>query len=305
MTKKLQVANWNILANSLAKNEFICHDEISLKWDIRGPKIINIIFQILKTTQVLVLEECDEYQYFEQIFSPNIKNLGKNVVILWNNVEYIDSDGMSCKFVFDGCIFNIYALHLKSGEGENNAIKRLEQLKNAFIDSKHKINPIFIMDSNNSEFYELEYSEESKMSNLIEQYGFKNVVQSKGNECFKLRHNHGNQPSKFFELMFDTIDKILVQTDIDVEIEPIESTDLTQTFGFKKYNIANHEYLRNVRLNERDEFKNSCLSNNVNSDDSHEFFSNEIFHDLYPNLDAPSDHPPIYSVLYIPMLFDD
>jgi hypothetical protein len=91
-----------------------------------------------------------------------------------------------------------------------------EKLEELFIDADRKLNPIFIMDSNNSEYYELDYPDEYKMTNLIMKYVYKDIVITKGNECFKLKHNKGNQPHKFYQLMFDTIDKILVKNNINV-----------------------------------------------------------------------------------------
>lgn len=200
-------------------------------------------------------------------------------------------------------MFNIYPLHLKSGEGLDNAIKRLEILKSMFDNAIHKENPIFIMDSNNSIHYEEKYSPEHKMSLLIENYGYKNIVPDKYNECFKMRHGKGNQPSKFYELMFDTIDKILVRSDAMVISENIHGEEQTnkknqqQIFGFVKYNLENYDYLLNLRLNQREKFKEWCQSKNSTETDSHLFFDNKIFHDLYPNTNAPSDHPPITATI--------
>ena len=48
-------------------------------------------------------------------------------------------------------------------------------------------------------------------TNVVKEYGFHNIIPTKGNECFKMRHAKGSQPKKFGNLMFDTIDKILIQ----------------------------------------------------------------------------------------------
>lgn len=287
----LKIGSWNILADSLSKNEFLCHTEDELKWNIRGEKILKILNKMFLTLNIIVLQECDKYEYFVQHFPNNIILLEKNVVVIFSNVEFIGYDNKSCLFLFDDKLFNIYPLHLKSGEGLEQAKIRLEKLEKLFLDAETKTNPIFIMDSNNSEHYELNYPNEFKMSNLILKYGYKDIVLTKGNECFKLRHNKGNQPSKFYQLMFDTIDKILVKNNVIVINQNIED------YGFQRYKQENHEYILDIRLNQRNEFKNNCLDKKTYETDSHIFFKDVVFHDLYPNTNAPSDHPPITAII--------
>jgi len=283
----LKIGTWNILADSLSQNEFLCHTEEELIWNIRGEKILKILCKMLESINIIILQECDKFEYFLNYFKTNIMLLEKNIVIIWKNVEFICFDKKSYLFSFDNKIFNIYPLHLKSGEAIEQAKLRIEKLEELFIDANTKLNPIFIMDSNNSEYYELNYPDEYKMSNLIMKYEYKNTLITKGNECFKLRHNKGNQPQKFYQLMFDTIDKILVKNNINVINQSIED------FGFQRYNPENYNEILNIRLNKRKDFTNECLLKKSYETDSHIFFENIIFHDLYPNTKAPSDHPPI------------
>lgn len=283
----LKIASWNILADSLSQNEFLCHTEEELIWNIRGEKILKILCKMFESINIIVLQECDKFEYFLNYFKTNIMQLEKNIVIIWKNVEFISFDNKSCLFSSNNKLFNIYPLHLKSGEGIEQAKIRIEKLEELFIDADTKLNPIFIMDSNNSEYYELDYPDEYKMTNLIMKYGYKDIVITKGNECFKLRHNKGNQPNKFYQLMFDTIDKILVKNNINVISQCIDD------YGFQRYNSKNYNYLLNIRLNQRKDFTNECLLKKSYETDSHIFFENDVFHDLYPNTNAPSDHPPI------------
>ncbi len=141
----LKLSSWNILADSLSKNEFLSHTEDELVWSIRGPKIINIIQNMLNESNIVVLQECDKFDEIKEHFLNNILLVGKNIAILWRNVQFISFDGKSCLFSFEYgssnecCLsnefnniqkmFNIYPLHLKSGEGSDNAIKRIEILK--------------------------------------------------------------------------------------------------------------------------------------------------------------------------------
>jgi len=196
------------------------------------------------------------------------------------------------------------------------------------------------MDSNNSKYYENDYfKDKPTLSQVISDHSFKNLVPSKGYECFKLRHAQGDQPSKFGQLMFDSIDKILVpQNYLGNEIK----FDL-----FQKYPIEYWPILYNWRTNEeiRSLFSKYCsninnikgkseyvpkqigkllIDNNpqnrwnssVNSIEYQLLFQeiskvNEkgslthqnkldhttdiqaIFSFIYPNSNAPSDHPPL------------
>uniref|UniRef100_A0A6C0AFW9 Endonuclease/exonuclease/phosphatase domain-containing protein n=1 Tax=viral metagenome TaxID=1070528 RepID=A0A6C0AFW9_9ZZZZ len=101
-----------------------------------------------------------------------------------------------------------------------------------------------------------------------------------------MRHGLGNQPSKFFNLMFDTIDKILVRKNVKV-INP----KTIKNYGFKRYNIKNYDYLMNIRLNGK--FKDFCQNTIKTNCTIQSFTEDSVFRELYPNKNAPSDHPPI------------
>lgn len=169
-----------------------------------------------------------------------------------------------------GTLFSVYGAHLKSGEAYSSEIKRCVQLEallrhicgynqnseetSVTISASEAaeasspissllsrpsavINPILAMDSNNSAFYEIEYpsGEESVTVNkLLRKYGFRDTLQDQpGLECFKMRHNQGGQPSKFFNLMFDRIDKIVVREDCMSEA-------CTESYGFQRYDADEH-----------------------------------------------------------------
>ena len=82
----LKLSSWNILADSLSKNEFLSHTEDELVWSIRGPKIINIIQNMLNESNIVVLQECDKFDEIKEHFPNNILLVGKNIAILWRDV---------------------------------------------------------------------------------------------------------------------------------------------------------------------------------------------------------------------------
>lgn len=177
---------FNILADSLAKNEFLSEggDEVSISWEIRGPKIINILNNMLKKCHVVATQENDK---FEEILNALPKNISavyyqqNNIAIFYDNEKlellnsfYLKSKCLRCDFLINNKLINIYASHLKSGENLSSEMKRISQLTEIFEDSLDLENPIILMDSNNSYLYKMEYEPEDRLSTLIEKYNFKN-----------------------------------------------------------------------------------------------------------------------------------
>ena len=106
---------------------------------------------------------------------------------------------------------------MKSGEGIENEKRRVEQMSELLrLANEQKEPTVVLLDSNTSHLYKKEIletnpSETRLVDDIINKYGFDNVISTKGNECFKMRHAQGSQPNKFGNMMFDTIDKILIQ----------------------------------------------------------------------------------------------
>jgi hypothetical protein len=88
------------------------------------------------------------------------------------------------------------------------------------------------MDSNSSTHYRagIEYN----LSHVIEYCGFVNAVPQDDDpsnpknifQSVKQRAARGKQPPKFMELIFDTIDAILVLNDVNYEVFPIDGVEL-------------------------------------------------------------------------------
>lgn len=136
-----------------------------------------------------------------------------------------------------------------------------------------------------------------KLSTLIEQFNYIDAVgpqYQSGNECFKMRHGQGGQPSKHYQFMFDTIDKILVPKSVDLLPYQYDRT----VFGFARYDPTLRESLVHLRtsLSARRGLETFCRSSEqVNSTTCSEiaFGREHLLSGLYPNKQAPSDHPPV------------
>ena len=119
--------------------------------------------------------------------------------------------------------FVVVNAHLKSGENAEAADKRSTQMLKIFNTLKSiNIPTIILMDSNSSKHYPSSSNMLDERNNANEELKmiykdrFVNIVddnEGDGFECFKMRHGAGGQPNKYGELMFDTIDKILISAD--------------------------------------------------------------------------------------------
>ena len=135
-----------------------------------------------------------------------------------------------------GLEINIFAGHLKSGEGPAEEAVRVSTLR-PFIDQMKLLsNPICLLDMNSSSHYR-KGIEDDTVAKAVSEFGFKNVVtqddvpfnQSNQYQCFKMRGADGNQPPKFLEFMFDTIDGILVEKDTSATFVPVSGAALYNT----------------------------------------------------------------------------
>jgi hypothetical protein len=195
---------------------------------------------------------------------------------------------------------SVICSHLKSGEGSNNEKRRVESISNILkVAKENKRASIILLDSNTSDLYrkdieELGTNDVSFVDDVIHAAGFKNVIPTKGNECFKMRHARGTQPNKFGNLMFDTIDKILVKP------ESCNTFSCVQTGWLKTLPDEYYNEVLSWRVDEdkREKLKNLCcdktwgddMNKNDTGDDQ---FKKDILLQLYPNKNIPSDHPPV------------
>ena len=195
---------------------------------------------------------------------------------------------------------NIICTHLKSGEGFENEKRRVEQLSELLRLANDQNEPcVVLLDSNTSNLYKEEIlksnpNEINLVDNIIEENGFHNVIPTKGNECFKMRHAQGSQPNKFGNIMFDTIDKILIQKKWCSDFQSCKPEWL-KTLPNDYYDEV-HSW--RVDSEKRNQLKRICRENKWGDDMSknkltESIFKRSIFNHLYPNQDMPSDHPPV------------
>ncbi len=133
-------------------------------------------------------------------------------------------------------VFKVTVGHLKSGEDEAGALRRLAELYDMFHTRGSTVsdNSIVLMDSNFSDNYP--GAELSKT--LFESRGYTDIVPDQGYECFKMRHTRGAQPKKFCEFMFDRIDRILIPDGAKANLlDPV----------IVPYNTTNYETLKFLR----------------------------------------------------------
>jgi len=219
---------------------------------------------------------------------------------------------------------DVYGAHLKSGEGAADEARRIAQLKPllAALSGGEKDRLVVLaMDSNNSELYEAgmpkgpgadkkgnKFNLESFMSEAIADAGCVDLVKTHDSksECFKMRHARGGQPKKFGQLMFDSIDKIVVRS--DTRVQPSSPVVLK---SFTKIRDADFAGMREWRTNEtkRAAIKTACLGekwgDNMEENTVPASLAKAlslpaadvkgVFMQLYPNSNAPSDHPPCIS----------
>ncbi len=182
--------------------------------------------------------------------------------------------------------------------------------------------PVFAMDSNNSKFYEESYpargsfvrvpsadkntpdlevevefsstlSEYLELNNLIDGIHLQDVELNGRNQCLKMRNGKTEQKSKAFQLMFDTIDKIIVPTSQPVIF------DCCNYFGFKTYDSTAGSFFAEVRSSKkkRRDLYDEMIKNVESACVKDALGMESPFAQLYPNEFAPSDHPPVSLVL--------
>lgn len=63
MSSNIKIGTFNILSKGLGRGEFLSQggDEISVSWDLRAPRIINVLSEMFKTCDVIVTQENDDF----------------------------------------------------------------------------------------------------------------------------------------------------------------------------------------------------------------------------------------------------
>jgi hypothetical protein len=225
--------------------------------------------------------------------------------------------------IADSTPFKITVAHLKSGADFKGARQRTRELT-VMISDPWVRESIILMDSNFSAHYPDGHSHGHLEKNttyamcprcvdisnanrtnivlagesrrLLSTVGFVDALSgSKGNECLKMRHAAGNQPKKFCEFMFDRLDRIMVPRNFTTSCHPVEVKT-----SFQRYDPAHTETLTLYRT-DRD-LRNGLRQAGragmwFSADECTGTFP--ALHCLYPNDDAPSDHPPVSADIFL------
>jgi len=224
--------------------------------------------------------------------------------------------------------FTILVAHLKSGEDKKGEMKRVEELTKLLDKATECENPIILMDSNTCWQYAetIKRNFENKdatddflfVNALIHNKGFKNLIEEDHirNKAIKMRHAKGEQPKKFGEFFFDTIDKIVVHK--NTKTTPIILEDSVPS-DLRLYPDKHFKFMNTLRNNVefRAELKQVCIiekwgpdmsDNKTNKFDEFvkskgvfkEFGSvKEVLEGLYPSTNMPSDHPPVAAMVRV------
>ena len=222
-------------------------------------------------------------------------------------------------------VFTVFPAHLKSGESLKDERRRVQELEPILQQAQNATNPIVVMDSNHSMNYEETIRQEETpaddelfLTELIQKSNFMNLIPQEGNENLKMRHAQGGQPKKFGSLMFDAIDKILVPL-VSNSAQPSRPIVLSDDV-FVKYPPAHRECLLELRNNPhlRKILKDTCIqqkwgpnmeNNAVDMSVWDKDFAEKVEQEcgglhnllmgLYPNAQAPSDHPPVAAIVHL------
>ena len=174
-----------------------------------------------------------DYQYYEllnkedqnvpiKIYKPILRN---------GNKEYCNF--LPVRFRKNNIEFTIICGHLTSGEEADKEKVRMNEfnIMNKEINEKEYPQPIFLIDSNTSEQYLNSFnkliSSDNTLYKTFDDSGYESIINEDipDFKCFKMRHAKGQQPEKFGELMYDTIDKCLIKKDRDFLIRPVNLLD--------------------------------------------------------------------------------
>ena len=258
------------ILNDLLKEEYSDFPkEFTFKSFIEeSPKFCNISSTLYKKFEEdLYIQDDGIGIYYD---SSKVNLISINAPILYedsNMVITLNKDGyVICNFEKNVKQFSLCGAHLPSGEDAKGEFERVTILSKIFEQIQDIPMPIIAMDSNNSLLYERSINKgpinknkilEKYISELIDENGFIDIGRNTvGYECYKMRHAMGDQPKKFCEFMFDTIDKIVVRSGVKAEI--CNRDELSAIFNF--YPIVYYPILMMIRENPeiRELFKKLC-----------------------------------------------
>jgi hypothetical protein len=200
--------------------------------------------------------------------------------------------------------FTIVAAHMSSGNKPGDYAKRADDQR-AILDTAHTAGthgsvPFIVMDSNYG-VYSGDYTKLTAEFNLA-QFRDSLTEDAAHNKCFKMRHTKGRQPSKFCELIYETIDRILVP----IAMNTRDVGKQVATKAFKRFNDDDAwtpemgDELKAIKDDKThtmyDNLKQRCTKDewyDTSNFGTHPDLLDRSMVNIYPNRDSPSDHPPV------------
>jgi hypothetical protein len=200
--------------------------------------------------------------------------------------------------------FNVVIAHLPSGDDEEKEKLRVRIL-NQILDLCTE-NSIVLMDSNSSVDHPSDFPHASFTETIYSRDFHPLLMWS---ECFKLRHSHGDQTSKYGRFIFDTIDRVIIHRSKHFQEIPFVMP-LTQKQEYLANRISCNDRSREIierlcrekwgETTDTIDFEElSNLLNPIGKVHSSPEELKELFESMYPNQHLPSDHPPIMVEVYL------
>ena len=226
-------------------------------------------------------------------------------------------------------VFDVFVAHLKSGESPHDELKRIESFE-PILNHIKKVaykNYILCMDSNTSK----QYQDNMELGYIVDKTGavigilydylnqfwetdnmYNNIKQTKDTICWKMRAG-SKQEKKNGALMADRIDVMLTPKNMYTEqFIPYESKITDEDYKYiimwrtsKHFrNIIKKECIENKWKNNTSEnefsnnFSKTLLINNISKETNNNKVG-EIIDKLYPNLNMPSDHPMVGTIMFL------
>jgi len=244
---------------------------------------------------------------------------GDCTVVCEDVYEYKDKHGyLEFKHLPTMTHFLVTVAHLKSGENakaERKRAEHMEQLVRTMDDTiKHlddtRIVPVMLMDSNtNNAYQKVAYANDKSLTTVNDVLNIASLVDVVDERvpCVKMRHARGGQPLKFGELFVDGIDKCIVPKRFahafHLDNTPLETFKCIPEQHHAKLSSIRNDELKREALKQLvidyqfgDDMRVNCTSNPTDTKYPTGFTHHELCEsllELYPNVRAPSDHPPI------------
>ena len=261
-----------------------------LFFDNRLPKIIQIIVSMLEQCAIVVTQKNDAINYIFGAINNDKNNKEKFKLhsngrdAVFYNSELVAKVEPQANHTGSHTMVNF--IHISSGEpitivsayldrGEKN--EKLIEIVNNIEENPQIKNVIYATDGN---------IKHPNLQDGVCPYGYESLKLQSFNRIGEKSVN------RVVEFMFEKVDTIMFNPQEFCNIPRPWKQD---EFSFHKYNLTrNYNHLNSLRTNEEQKKKLEDLVTDTKTHIQSDIFKNNELHDeLYPNQNAPSDHPPV------------